>query len=164
MKERRSTVSLLNGPVPEVQGFSNDGKEADGVARWLKSMLVAGYRPRDIAIFARNDGVLRDRAEPALLKAGLTSHQLSDDQPPSTTDASPGTMHRANGLELKVVVVMGCDADLMPLKYAQKDVVDDADRELLVEQERHLVYVAATRARERLLISYSGKPSRLIPM
>jgi superfamily I DNA/RNA helicase/mRNA-degrading endonuclease RelE of RelBE toxin-antitoxin system len=162
-KERRSTVSLLNGPVPEVQGFANASKEADGVSKWLKTVLAAGYKPRDIAIFARTDGVLRDRAEPALLKAGLTSHQLSDDQAPSTTDASLGTMHRAKGLEFKVVVVMGCDADLMPLKYAQKDVVDDADRELLVEQERHLVYVAATRARERLLISYSGKPSRLIP-
>ncbi len=161
-KERRSTVSLLNGPVPEVQGFSNASKEAEGVAKWLKSMLAAGYKPRDIAIFGRTDGVLRDRAEPALLKAGLTSHMLSDEQLPSSMDASLGTMHRAKGLEFKIVVVMGCDAALVPLTYAQKDVVDDADRETFVEQERHLLYVAATRARERLLMSYSGKPSRLI--
>ncbi len=161
-KERRSTVSLLNGPIPEVQGFSNAGKEAEGVAKWLKSMLAAGYKPRDIAIFGRTEGILRDRAEPALLKAGLTSHMLNDEQPPSSMDASLGTMHRAKGLEFKVVVVMGCDAELMPLRSAQKDVVDEADGETLVEQDRHLVYVAMTRARERLLMSYAGKPSRLI--
>lgn len=161
-KEKRTTVSLLNGPAPEVKGFTNASKESEGVATWLQSMLTAGYKPRDIAIFARTEGVLRDRAEPALAKAGLTGHPLTDEQPPSTSDASLGTMHRAKGLEFKVVVVMGCDSELLPLAYAQKELVDEADKEVFAEQERHLLYVAGTRARERLLLSYSGKPSRLI--
>ena len=162
-KEKRSTVSLLNGTLPEVQGFSNASKEAEGVATWLKSLLASGYKPGDIAIFARTEGVLRDRAEPALVKANLSGHPLSEEQPPSTADASIGTMHRAKGLEFKVVVVMGCDADLLPFAYGQRELVDDADRETFAEQERHLFYVASTRARERLLISYSGKASRFVP-
>lgn len=161
-KEKRSTVSLLNGPAPELLGFPNAAREAEGVATWLKSVLTSGYQPRDVAIFARTEGVLRDRAEPAMARAGLTGHPLTEEQPPSATDASLGTMHRAKGLEFKVVVVMGCDSDLVPLMYAQKELVDDADRESFIEQERHLLYVAATRARERLLLTYSGKPSRAI--
>lgn len=161
-KEKRGTVSLLNGPAPEILGFANSAKEAEGVAKWLEVLLAAGYKPRDIAIFGRTEGVLRDRAEPAMAKVGLTGHPLTDEQPPSTSDASLGTMHRAKGLEFKVVVVMGCDAELLPLAYAQKELVDDADREAFGEQERHLLYVAGTRARERLLLTYSGKPSRFL--
>ena len=161
-KEQRRTVSLLNGPSPEVQGFASPAKEAEGVATWLRSMLASGYKPRDIAIFGRTERVLQDRAEPALAKAGLTAHPLTEEQPPSTTDASVGTMHRAKGLEFKVVVVMGCDSELLPLARVQKDLVDEADRETFVEQERHLLYVAGTRARERLLITHSGKASRFL--
>jgi superfamily I DNA/RNA helicase len=145
-----------------VQGFANAIKEAEGVAGLLRDLLTSGYKPRDIAIFARTESALRDRAAPALAKAGLAGHLLSDEQPPSATDVSIGTIHRAKGLEFKVVVVMGCDADAVPLAYLQKELVDEADREAFLEQERHLLYVACTRARERLAVTYSGAPSRWV--
>lgn len=161
-KEKRSTVSVLNGPPPEIQGFANVTKEAEGAASLLRNLLASGYKPRDIAIFARAESVLRDRVEPALAKAGLAGHPLSDDQPASATDVSVGTIHRAKGLEFKVVVVMGCDADTVPLAYQMKELVDEADREAFLEQEQHLLYVACTRARERLVVTYSGTPSRWV--
>ncbi|HOW77257.1 MAG TPA: hypothetical protein P5102_11405 [Candidatus Competibacteraceae bacterium] len=40
------------------------------------------------------------------------------------------------------------------------ELVDEADRAVFIEQERQLLYVACTRAREQLLVTYSGKPSR----
>lgn len=48
--------------------------------------------------------------------------------------------------------------------YLQKELVDEADREAFLEQERHLLYVACTRARERerLVVTYSGTPSRWV--
>jgi superfamily I DNA/RNA helicase len=73
-----------------------------------------------------------------------------------------GKIHRAKGLEFKVVLVVGCDADAVPLSYQQKELVDEADREAFLEQERHLLYVACTRARERLVVTYSGTPSRWV--
>jgi len=39
------------------------------------------------------------------------------------------------------------------------ELVDEANRAVFIEQERQLLYVACTRARERLLVTYSGKPS-----
>ncbi len=146
----------------ECQGFDRVSKEIEVVSKWLKGLIAEGYAARDIAIFARTEGALRDRAAPALEKAGLTGHWLNDEQPPSNADASLGTMHRAKGLEFKVVAIMGCDNDLLPLAYGMKDLVDDADREAYVEQERNLLYVACTRARERLLVTYTGKPSQWV--
>jgi len=158
--EDRSTVSLLQGPSPEVSGFDGISKEIQGVSAWLKQILASGYAPRDIAIFARTEAVLRDRVEVALARIGLAGHALSDEQSPSAHDVSTGTLHRAKGLEFKVVVVMGCDVDLLPLAYAARDLVDDADRDAFEDQERHLLYVACTRARERLFLTHAGKRSR----
>ena len=71
-------------------------------------------------------------------------------------------MHRAKGLEFKVVVVLGCEEGLLPLASVLKDIDDEADREAYVEQERQLLYVACTRSRERLLVTFTGKRSVLL--
>ncbi len=46
------------------------------VAEWLKPLLAEGYQARDIAIFARTEAVLRERAEPALQLCGLRGRAL----------------------------------------------------------------------------------------
>ena len=67
--------------------------------------------------------------------------------------------HRAKGLEFKAVIVMGCDEGMLPRASVLDELVDEADRAAFVEQERQLLYVACTRARERLFVTYSGRPS-----
>ena len=69
------------------------------------------------------------------------------------------TMHRAKGLEFRAVVLMDLSGEQVPLKSLMAQLEDPADREAALEQERQLLYVAATRAREVLLISYVGEPS-----
>src|SRR5215471_8646719 len=101
-----------------------------------------GYQPADLAIFARTERVLHERAEAALGACGVGWHYLSDDAPPAKDTVALGTLHRAKGLEFKVVVVLGCDADLLPLALALHECVDEADRQVVTEQEGHLFYVA----------------------
>jgi superfamily I DNA/RNA helicase len=64
-----------------------------------------------------------------------------------------GTMHFAKGLEFRSVVVMACDDEIIPLQARIESVADDADLEDAYETERHLLYVACTRARDHLLVS-----------
>lgn len=70
------------------------------------------------------------------------------------------TMHRSKGLEWDNVFIMGANDNIIPSPYA-KDVE-------AVEEERRLFYVAATRARKRLCISWAetlgdeGKRSRFV--
>jgi len=63
------------------------------------------------------------------------------------------TMHLAKGLEFRAVVVMACDDEVIPLQERVETVVDDADLEEVYNTERHLLYVACTRARDHLLIT-----------
>jgi superfamily I DNA/RNA helicase len=51
------------------------------------------------------------------------------------------------------VAVMACDDEVIPLQTRIEQVGDDADLEEIYETERHLLYVACTRARDDLLVS-----------
>ena len=67
--------------------------------------------------------------------------------------ASISTMHLAKGLEFRTVAVMACDDEVIPLQERMETVADDADLEEVYNTERHLLYVACTRARDHLLVS-----------
>jgi superfamily I DNA/RNA helicase len=155
----RDAVSILNGPVPRVEGFSSMAEEVSGVSEWLEARIGEGMRPKEIAIFARTESVLHDRAEPALDAAGLKGQLLNEDDPAIEDRVSLGTMHRAKGLEFKAVAVIGCDAGVLPLRSVLDGMVDVADQRLFVEQERNLFYVALTRAREQTIVTHSGRAS-----
>jgi superfamily I DNA/RNA helicase len=62
-------------------------------------------------------------------------------------------MHDAKGLEFRAVVVMACDDEVLPLQDRIENVGDDADLEEVYDTERHLLYVACTRARDALLVT-----------
>jgi superfamily I DNA/RNA helicase len=63
-----------------------------------------------------------------------------------------GTMHLAKGLEFKVVTVMACD-DVLPLQERIETASDESELEKVYDTERHLLYVACTRARDQVLVS-----------
>lgn len=72
---------------------------------------------------------------------------------------SIGTMHLAKGLEFRAVMVMACDDDVLPLQDRIETVADEDELDEVHETERHLFYVACTRARDRLLVSGAAPAS-----
>ena len=62
-------------------------------------------------------------------------------------------MHLAKGLEFRAVAVMACDDEVIPLQERIETVGDDADLQEVYDTERHLLYVACTRARDQLLVT-----------
>jgi DNA helicase II / ATP-dependent DNA helicase PcrA len=70
------------------------------------------------------------------------------------------TVHGAKGREWQTVVVLGMEEDRFPNRRA---LVDAADPERAVEEERRLAYVALTRATRRLILAFDpAKPSRFL--
>ena len=76
--------------------------------------------------------------------------------------ATLSTMHLAKGLEFRAVVVMACDEDIIPNAERIKALTDDSDLEEVVATERHLLYVACTRARDYLLVSSGDTCSEFV--
>ena len=71
-------------------------------------------------------------------------------------------MHDAKGLEFAAVAVMALDEDVLPDPERLEGLGDIADIEAVHETERHLLYVAATRARDRLMLSGVAPGSEFI--
>jgi superfamily I DNA/RNA helicase len=62
-------------------------------------------------------------------------------------------MHLAKGLEFKLVIVMACDDEALPLQSRVDEATDEDELNTIFETERHLFYVACTRARDHLHVS-----------
>lgn len=151
-QDRRGTVSVFNGPDPEIQTFADADRETKGVADWIKAAVADGVAPAEIGIFVRsNDQLARARA--AVKAAGHTQLELSERLEQPQGRVAIGTMHLAKGLEYKAVVVMACDDDVLPLQERIETVADESELDEVHETERNLFYVACTRARDRLLVS-----------
>lgn len=123
------------------------------MAAWLADKAKAGLQPHEIGVFVRSPAQMA-RAEAAVRAAGLPFKTLDDHVETATGNASIGTMHLAKGLEFRAVVVMACDDEIIPLQEERIEIVgDDADLQEVYDTERHLLYVACTRARDHLLVT-----------
>lgn len=152
VEQRNHTVSVFNGPVPQVASFDSPDDESMAVGTWLQACIEANIRPAELGVFVRSDAEL-ERARAAVEQAGLAYRVLDQQAATGPGQVSISTMHRAKGLEFRAVVVMACDDEIMPLESRIEAVIDEADLEEVYETERHLLYVACTRARDRLFVS-----------
>jgi superfamily I DNA/RNA helicase len=152
VETRKGTISVFNGPAPVVKGFKSETAEVEAVGDWLKDCLGRGVPPQEMAIFVRSDAQI-DRAREAAERAGLPCVVLDEKVDSGQGAASISVMHLAKGLEFRVVAVMACDDEVIPLQERIEVVSDPSDLEEVYNTERHLLYVACTRARDRLLVS-----------
>jgi superfamily I DNA/RNA helicase len=152
-------VSLLHGVPPEVRVFPGAAAEQQFLAGLLPELL-RDHAPESVCLVARSKAALTAVCEPALRDARVAFVRLERQ---SDGEAGPGvrvaTMHRVKGLEFACVVVAGLTADEIPFRPPRYLWLDEQDRAEHDRQERCLLFVAATRARDRLLLTAGGPPS-----
>ena len=152
LESRVATVSVFNGPIPTINICPNAQHEAQFVAAWIGDALRQGFHPHEIAIFVR-DRAQWERAKQAVNQSGCTAMTMDDTMETTTGHILIASMHLAKGLEFRAVVVMACDENVIPLQERIETVTDESDLEEVYNTERHLLYVACTRARDYLLIT-----------
>ena len=161
VEERSGTVSVFNGPAPDIVSFPNAEAESVAVGPWLHQRIEEGVQPHEIGVFVRSSAEL-DRARAAAAAAGLAFNVLDEHAQGMPGQVSICTTHRAKGLEFRAVAVMACDDEIIPLQQRLESVADDADLEEVYNTERHLLYVACTRARDHLWVSGAEPISEFI--
>lgn len=137
-ESRRGTVSVFDGPEPIVQLFDDSDAETGAVAAWLSGLVAEGMAEDELAILVRGEAQLA-RGRAAAKAAGVAAPVIA--------------MHDAKGLEFRAVAVMALDEDVLPDAERLTGIGDLADLEAIQDAERHLLYVAATRGRDRLMLS-----------
>lgn len=151
--------SEVHGEAPTLRGFTSRQQElsfiADTVAGWLQGDVTAS----EIGVAARTNSYA-ERITDELRSRNIAVRALANSGGDSV---SVGTMHRMKGLEFRCVVVAGVSDRLVPLPNAVRAAdVDKQAHALDLLRERSLLFVACTRAREDLVVTWNGQPSEFL--
>ncbi|MDM7955356.1 UvrD-helicase domain-containing protein [Blastomonas sp.] len=138
--ERRGTISVFEGPEPIVRRYATTEDEIAGIREFVASALQDGIALSEVGLFVRTSAQV-GRAKRGL--EGITGNDA----------ITVNIMHLAKGLEFRAVAVLACDEGILPLDERVADAADDAELDDIYETERRLLYVACTRARDRLMVS-----------
>lgn len=151
--------AIRSGEAPRLIGCESARDERrvaiDILREWLR---VAPADDIGVLVRANDTGVLFGAA---LDDAGIPWQQMGHSDSVAPGRISVMTMHRAKGIEFPRILIVGAGKGELPARPVRRlglDLGDDA-----LERERSLVYVAATRARDALAVTWTREPSELLP-
>ena len=130
---RLGVTSVFEGSAPEIRACSSREEEVTALQVWIDALFKQGFQASEVMILVRTDDLVSSIA------------------PKVTVPVM--TMHEAKGAEYRAVAVVGLDQDVVPLEDRLLMARDEAQVDEIMNTERHLLYVAATRARDRLWLS-----------
>ncbi|MGX9937791.1 UvrD-helicase domain-containing protein [Advenella kashmirensis] len=152
VESRKGAVSVFNGPEPIICSYADAEKESQAVGIWLQQCTTGGVLPHEVGVFVRSESEL-PRAQAAVKAAGLQERVLGKEMATEEGFVSITIMHLAKGMEFRVVAVMACDDEIIPSQLRIDTAADEVELTEIYNTERHLLYVACTRARDQLHVS-----------
>lgn len=154
-------VSLMHGPQPEYNVYPSPQEEQNAVLKFIKECHEGGISYKDIAIAnPRKDG-LRD-FQSSLHISGMPYKNLENSDNGDVDGIVLSTMHNMKGLEFKVVIITGINHNSFPSKPYNWNGMDKREQTNHMMNQRSLMYVAITRAMQKVLITGVGEKSELL--
>ena len=154
-------VSLMHGPQPEYNVYPSPQEEQNAVLKFIKECHEGGISYKDIAIAnPRRDG-LRD-FQSSLHISGIPYKNLENSDNGDVDGIVLSTMHNMKGLEFKVVIITGINHNSFPSKPYNWNGMDKREQTNHMMNQRSLMYVAITRAMQKVLITGVGEKSELL--
>lgn len=152
--------SARTGPAPRALPASTKTEQFDNVAELVKKWIAdPDIRPETIAILTRTNNQAADVKN----QLGDRNVTITETHTGETVGKNPLvlTMHKSKGLEFSRVVLFDISEGAIPPAWVLKNVAEEEIPDVSL-RERSLLYVAASRARDELVVSWQGKPSGLL--
>lgn len=137
-----------HGRRPVLLRCESTQEEGQAVAAQISSLIAMGHIPGQICVIGPSN-IMRDAAKEFMSKLGILHTDLRDDIDFESDRVKVSTIESAKGHEFGAVFVMGLVEKVLP----HSEVSDEE-----MHREAARLYVAMTRARENLYLTYS--PSR----
>ena len=157
-QEAGKVPESFSSPETKLFNFSRVDSEHDFVARQI---VQSDFPNNEIFVLARTNKQLADLSHK--LHVRKIPHILKTDET-KAAEVKKGfvtlaTIHSIKGLEAELVFVLGCNSLYFPCKVSDHPVIESLNlyKYDKLEEERRLFYVAITRAKQQLYISYTGK-------
>jgi superfamily I DNA/RNA helicase len=160
LDDHKGYRALLHGAEPTVENFASFKDEVAAIAKYLQDIAKTDNSLSSVCLVTRTNELL-DQFESALNANDIQTCRVKRSQ--AEDRAAEGvrlaTMHRVKGLEYERVIIAGASDSVVPLEIATSDSSDPVVQHEGQVHERALFYVAATRARQHVLVTSSGRPS-----
>jgi superfamily I DNA/RNA helicase len=156
--------SLLHGGAPQAQGHATQYEETAALVDRIRSLIADGLAPREIGVCARFNLSL-DAAEEKLRAAGIPVLRVKGQAAQHAEGVRLATMHAMKGLEFRAVSVLGVNEGTVPFaREITPREVEPLQHDADLLRERCLLFVACTRARETLSVTWVGSPSPFLSL
>lgn len=150
--------SRAEGPKPTLVSYRSEADEINAIVR----VGISESRTRRLAILVRTSSEI-SRLTNALIAAGRKPELIAEGNSQAWSNVpgiSVGTYHSAKGLEFESVFLPFCSNAYLPCPRKVESIgnVEDA-----MVEEIKLLYVGVTRARSRLVLSFTDTVTDLLP-
>lgn len=156
-----NVVSISHGPEPEIRECSTGEEEIRYILGKIKELKESGENPDNICIAVRTNTEVK-KYEEALSEEKVGRFVLIEKQEDARgfNGVRVATMHRIKGLEFDHVFIAGMSNDFLTKLKSRSKTQSSLERN--IAKERCLLYVAITRAKKNVYISYSGELCELL--
>ncbi|MBR1436481.1 MAG: DEAD/DEAH box helicase, partial [Bacteroidales bacterium] len=148
-------VSLMHGDRPEYKVYSTRDEEISAILSFIESCHNAGIDYKDIAVACGN----RDSLKPvqnALHRNNVPYHNLSNESGGNVLGVNLSTFANMKGLEFKVVILSNVSKATFPMLPRDFALLDPLAKKEILMNQKALMYVAITRAMQKVLITGNG--------
>lgn len=142
---------VIRGAEPIIKNFTNKNMESDFVCKEIMEIVSLGISYNEIAVIARTNKYVESIGE-MLRNEGIAFASFEEVNPITRNSVYVGTMHGIKGFEFKVVFLIGVNDKLLPLKNHLNYLKYENEIEAFIKQEKSLLYVSLTRARDLVYV------------
>lgn len=153
--------SRLRGFSPDVIGYGSAGEEVAGLVDRVRTWIGQGIGPADIAVCARSRETLA-AARGALQEAGVSVAPPGSVIEPRMGGVNLASVHALKGAEFRCVALIGVSAHEWPSGGPDAPTERGEPQHADPMVGRMTLFVACTRAREMLSVSWSGEASPIL--
>ena len=160
----RGYTSLLHGDPPMIEHYASPEDEIQGIAEIIRAIRETEGKLRTTCVTARTKRLVAHYRS-ALQNLDIPVYPITTDSVDDRTREGirMATMHRVKGLEFDYMIICGASKGTIPLEYGNAFGSHDATiRRAHQQRERSLFYVAATRAKKRLIVTGYGQLSAFV--
>ena len=153
--------SLYHGSKPLIKGFDSYESEVEFINNYIKDLKEEDEKS-SICLVARTQKII-DSYSGYFTDKNIAIVKISRNTKDtiSHNGIRLATMHRVKGLDFDHVIIASMNDGIVPLKFQEISDEKQIENEKQLK-EKSLVFVAATRAKKSLLITYYGDRSKLL--
>lgn len=163
LDDQKGYKSLLHGVLPSIEHHSSFQSEIEYIAEYLRQVESDGENLHEVCLVARTHELLK-QYEGALKAKGLDTYFIRRNEAEDRRKKGIrlATMHRVKGLEFDRVIIAGVNDGIVPLEVAWSKSNDQVIQRESENQEKALLYVAATRAKKEVVVTSFGRASKFL--